>query len=141
MTTEQQETPEQQLRRVNLERATLRTRVNELEKILAAWRPLLRAVGVDMDLGPERAGELLAAASEALSELPKLRARLEGYEAHMRYVVREGSSTGHCCFEATVRDTEADENLCETWEVADAHRIAASLNLVQKKTTDAKGSG
>lgn len=52
-----------------------------------------------------------------------------------RYLVVEGSQSGHCCFEATVVDTRKPsliggqfEQLCECFEAQDAILIASSLN-------------
>lgn len=52
-----------------------------------------------------------------------------------RYRVRAGSESGHCCFGASVMDTETlDETLgtptcvCECFDVATSERIAAALN-------------
>ncbi len=61
----------------------------------------------------------------------------------MRYEVRSGSQSGHCCFVATVVDTKKPdmfdgqqyldhgEEICECFEMADAKRIAAALNLAE----------
>jgi hypothetical protein len=63
----------------------------------------------------------------------------------MRYQVREGSQSAHCCFEATVIDTAKPEiiggehyrdhegNLhyeavCECFSMANAETVAAALN-------------
>jgi len=62
----------------------------------------------------------------------------------MRYEVIEESASGHCCFEASVidnatRDCCGDvDSVCETFDVADAKKIAKLLNtdnaaLPQKK--------
>lgn len=57
-----------------------------------------------------------------------------------RYEVVKGSQSGHCCFEATVVDTQRPviyhgvhykdqyEAVCESFSVADAELIAAALN-------------
>lgn len=64
----------------------------------------------------------------------------------MRYSVREGSQSVHCCFAATVVDTERPdllgdgtqyrnaagelqyESICECFTIADARLICAALN-------------
>ena len=47
----------------------------------------------------------------------------------MRYVVHEGSDSGHCCFDASVIDTERDNVcVCECFGLEEAHRIADALN-------------
>ncbi len=56
----------------------------------------------------------------------------------MRYEVIRDSTTGHCCFEATVVDTENVTYLdrvtpryaavCECMDVSDAERICTLLN-------------
>ena len=38
------------------------------------------------------------------------------------------SLSGHCCFEATVLDTEDDEWVCECFDPEHAERIAKLLN-------------
>lgn len=40
----------------------------------------------------------------------------------------DGSDSGHCCFEATVRDMETQEHLCECFEVNDAQLIIIAVN-------------
>jgi len=62
-----------------------------------------------------------------------------------RFEVREGSESGHCCFEATVVDTATPHPVygtlnppqfnwvCECFEVEDARRIAAALNAAEGK--------
>lgn len=59
-----------------------------------------------------------------------------------RFLVVDGSQSGHCCFEYTVVDTELPvtiagvhyknqyEPVCECFERADADRICAALNKV-----------
>lgn len=62
----------------------------------------------------------------------------------MRYEVREGSQSAHCCFSATVVDTTkphilADgkqyqdhcDSVCECFEVEDAIKICAALNAAE----------
>lgn len=51
----------------------------------------------------------------------------------MKYVVKSGSATGHCCFEASVVDstvTSPHDNsvVCECYDPAMAERIASLLN-------------
>jgi len=65
-----------------------------------------------------------------------------------RYKALEGSESGHCCFEATVVDTQTPtfiggqryqgsdgepkcEQICECFDMADAERIAAAMNKVK----------
>jgi len=60
-----------------------------------------------------------------------------------RFIVVAGSQTAHCCFDATVVDTDKPtmiggkhynneyEPVCECFEVGDAERIAAALNAVE----------
>ena len=54
-----------------------------------------------------------------------------------RYIVVEGSDTGHCCFEASVLDTAKCKSInayrgfgrvCESFDIYDAIMIAESLN-------------
>lgn len=49
----------------------------------------------------------------------------------MRFKVVEGSESGHCCFVATVVDTEKTSIaaiVCECLEPEDAQRVADALN-------------
>lgn len=47
----------------------------------------------------------------------------------IRYEVREGSESCHCCFEATVVDTtKPDEIICECFSIEYAKKIAEALN-------------
>jgi hypothetical protein len=58
----------------------------------------------------------------------------------MRYEAREGSQSGHCCFEATVVDATKPtvyngeqfedhcESICECFSMEDAEKIAKALN-------------
>lgn len=52
----------------------------------------------------------------------------------MRYTIVEGSKTGHCCFEASVVDTERKSKLgdpypvCECFSMNDAILIRDALN-------------
>jgi hypothetical protein len=46
----------------------------------------------------------------------------------MRYVVKEGSESGHCCFEHSVIDTLIDYCICECFAEEEAIRICDSLN-------------
>ena len=64
-----------------------------------------------------------------------------------RYVVVDGSTSAHCCFVATVVDTDRPEMIggeqwedegvpqyeavCECFEPEDAERIAAALNAME----------
>lgn len=62
-----------------------------------------------------------------------------------RYRVIRGSHSGHCCFEATVVDTERpavssdgrrlgwDEAVCECFEIEDAVALVAVLNAALDK--------
>jgi len=53
-----------------------------------------------------------------------------------RYKVVSGSTSGHCCFSATVVDTSKPckyaegeyESICECFENEDAERIVAAMN-------------
>jgi hypothetical protein len=55
-----------------------------------------------------------------------------------RYVVEKGSSSGHCCFDWTVKDMAKPwkigrldagfETVCECFEEADARLVADALN-------------
>lgn len=48
----------------------------------------------------------------------------------MRYIVKEGSNTGHCCFEASVvEDSPAGGSICECFDKDDAKTIASMLNF------------
>lgn len=59
-----------------------------------------------------------------------------------RYQVIEGSQSVHCCFVATVVDTDKPhmiggkqyndqfESVCECFDIEDAKRIASALNIV-----------
>lgn len=65
-----------------------------------------------------------------------------------RYQVLPGSDSGHCCFEATVIDTQTPTPsstgvdlrpytwICECFELADAERIAAALNATVVEVPD-----
>lgn len=55
----------------------------------------------------------------------------------MRYKVIEGSESGHCCFKATVVDTQRPDSdydpkqhsqICECFDMEDAEKIASALN-------------
>ena len=58
----------------------------------------------------------------------------------MRYSIREGSESGHCCFKATVVDTskpymigkehypDCYVEVCECFNIEDAEKICAALN-------------
>ncbi len=54
----------------------------------------------------------------------------------MRYKAIQGSQSGHCCFEATVVDTDTPHPIhpekcnavCECFEAQDAELIAKALN-------------
>lgn len=49
-----------------------------------------------------------------------------------RYVVLSGSESKHCCFSATVVDTESDNStVCECFDGDEADRIAAALNAFE----------
>lgn len=56
-----------------------------------------------------------------------------------RYKVFIGSESGHCCFEATVIDTQSTEYhasgdwVCECFEMSDAERICAVLNAAEEQ--------
>jgi hypothetical protein len=59
-----------------------------------------------------------------------------------RYIIVEGSSSGHCCFQYTIVDTlEGKESygdywkksLCETFERAEAEIICVALNKHSQK--------
>lgn len=48
-----------------------------------------------------------------------------------RYKVLEGSESNHCCFEATVIDTDMDSSLhavCECFSMEEAQMVADALN-------------
>lgn len=63
-----------------------------------------------------------------------------------RYVVIEGSHTGHCCFSYSVIDSKGNTSivflpdeglstgdcLCETFERKDADQIAEALNTLER---------
>lgn len=61
----------------------------------------------------------------------------------LRFKVVDGSQTAHCCFEATVVDTNKPivhgdykpegryEPVCECFEKADAEAVCAALNLME----------
>lgn len=53
-----------------------------------------------------------------------------------RYVVKEGSESLHCCFEATVMDTTNDGPVCECLEEEDAKLICDALNAMDEGTDD-----
>jgi hypothetical protein len=45
-----------------------------------------------------------------------------------RYSVKNGSHSGHCCFDASVLDAENNQHaIAECFEVSDAERIVAAL--------------
>lgn len=62
-----------------------------------------------------------------------------------RYIVVDGSQTGHCCFDATVVDTTKPtmiggehyngefEPVCECFDRADAERITDALNVAEAR--------
>lgn len=57
----------------------------------------------------------------------------------MRYQVVQESVSGHCCFEASVIDTErpsagaSAQMVCECFDISDAEMIAAALNATKKQ--------
>lgn len=52
----------------------------------------------------------------------------------MRYIVIEGSKSGHCCFNFTVVDTTRDdESVCECFDREDAELIVKALNALDSK--------
>ena len=69
----------------------------------------------------------------------------------MTYIVIPKSQSAHCCFEATVVDTNAPkvfngvpyiddgvpqyEAVCECFDIADAQRIANALNAEEESAT------
>jgi len=59
-----------------------------------------------------------------------------------RYKVVEGSESGHCCFEATVVDTQTpnpmfyNELVCECFDMERAQKIADTLNAANRKQQD-----
>lgn len=56
-----------------------------------------------------------------------------------RYIVKEGSESGHCCFVASVIDTTKPEDpVCECYELDNAEEIAYILN---KKDNQIRGKG
>lgn len=46
----------------------------------------------------------------------------------MKYVVKEGSGSAHCCFEYTIRNTETNEIICECFERHNADLICDAIN-------------
>lgn len=55
-----------------------------------------------------------------------------------RYKAVEGSKTAHCCFEATVVDTQAptqDDSVwvCECFDMESAQKISEALNTAHRK--------
>lgn len=55
-----------------------------------------------------------------------------------RYKVVKGSESGHCCFEATVVDTQTHTNgefdeVCECFNMEIAQEVADALNAAQRK--------
>jgi hypothetical protein len=56
-------------------------------------------------------------------------------ETSPRYVVEDGSRSGHCCFDATVVDTTEDTAACECFTRAAAERIATALNAGSPRDT------
>lgn len=51
-----------------------------------------------------------------------------------RYKVVEGSESAHCCFEATVVDTQfCNELVCECFDMESAQKIADALNAAYRK--------
>ena len=50
----------------------------------------------------------------------------------MRYIVIEGSESGHCCFKYSVIDTTNDDDfdkiVCECFTKIDANKICTLLN-------------
>jgi hypothetical protein len=63
-----------------------------------------------------------------------------------RYQVVKGSESAHCCFEATVVDTEkpgacGDHDwVCECFDPARAHAIADAMNMADEAPLDEKPS-
>lgn len=65
-----------------------------------------------------------------------------------RYQIREGSQSGHCCFEATVVDTHKPDmyngehffyngeyqytSVCEAFDMEDAELICNALNAMEE---------
>jgi len=60
-----------------------------------------------------------------------------------RYVVDQGSNSGHCCFESSVIDTHSERRVavCECFEHDDAEKIAALLNGSVPVLTELAGLG
>lgn len=66
----------------------------------------------------------------------------------LRFKVVEGSQTAHCCFEATVVDTNKPivhgsykpegryEPVCECFSKADADTVCAALNAVEEEVVE-----
>jgi hypothetical protein len=59
----------------------------------------------------------------------------------MRYEVKKGSESGHCCFEATVVDNHKKTRngldwACECFDVSRAHQIADALNVADEAPLD-----
>lgn len=56
--------------------------------------------------------------------------------SQMRYRVSTGSESGHCCYEASVIDTEAEITdtcthvVCECFDITKAKKIAKLLNSI-----------
>ena len=58
-----------------------------------------------------------------------------------RYKAVKGSESGHCCFDATVVDTQTPHPLfarehyyvCECFDMEDAQKIADALNAAHRK--------
>lgn len=57
------------------------------------------------------------------------------HAAHSRFIVIEGSGTGHCCYSHTVLDTKGVESgpvvfthICETTGLAAAVQVCDALN-------------
>jgi|GEM_PF-5983942 len=64
----------------------------------------------------------------------------------MRYQVVKGSESAHCCFEATVVDTEKEVHdrpdwVCECFDPARAHAIADALNRADEAPLDESKEG
>jgi hypothetical protein len=57
-----------------------------------------------------------------------------------RFQVVQGSESGHCCFDATVVDTQSPHSafkdspdwVCECFELEDAEKICAALNAAEE---------
>ena len=50
-----------------------------------------------------------------------------------KYYIKEGSDSGHCCFEYTVIDSSKCVQVCECFDIKQAQLICNALNKGENK--------